>query len=106
MVIYFNDFYPINKKTNIPFLGRYFNDVYFNGNPWIISTIALFNYYNNINMLYKHEKEFNNFINFLKQKDLKLSEQIDKNNGKNISVEKLTWNYAELTLINNKLNIF
>ena len=48
MVLKFNNTFNINKKTGIPFLGRYFNDKYFDGNPWLISTIALFNYYHQV----------------------------------------------------------
>ena len=32
MIKKFNDLYPINKKINIPFLGRYINDKYFKAN--------------------------------------------------------------------------
>lgn len=102
MVLNFNNTFNINKKTNIPFLGRYFNDKYFDGNPWLISTIALFNYYHQCGILDNHKKEFNNFLNFLNKKKYILPEQIDKDNGSNVSVEKLTWNYAELLMFFNK----
>ena len=100
LVNHYNKVYPINNKTNIPFLGRYYNDVYFNGNPWLITTIALFNYYCTINEILNYKTPFINLIAFIKQKNMLLSEQIDKNTGENISVDKLTWNYAELILLN------
>ena len=105
MILEFNTIYPINKKLNIPFLGRYLNDNYFSGNPWLITTIALFNYLYVLNKIEEYEEEFENFIKFIKSKHLILPEQIDKNNGNNVSVEKLTWNYAELNLFTNK-NLF
>lgn len=106
MIEKFNDLYPINKQLNIPFLGRYVNDKYFNGNPWIISTIALFNYLYTMDKLDNYKEEFKNFLEFLKlDKQMILSEQINKKNGTNISVEKLTWNYAELYVFNSKKDL-
>ena len=98
----FDNEYTINKKLNINFLGRYSNDKYFNGNPWIISTLSLYHYYFVINKINDLNKTFRNFIKFLKERKY-LSEQIDKNSGENLSVEKLTWNYAEIILLINKI---
>lgn len=98
----FNKDYSINKKLNIFFLGRYHNDRYFNGNPWIITTVSLYHYYCVINKINIVFKSCNNFLKFIRNRKY-LSEQIDKNNGNNVSVEKLTWNYAELILFFNKI---
>ena len=98
----FNNEYQINKKLNICFLGRYKNDKYFNGNPWIISTLSLYHYFFVINKMNFLQKSFLNLIKFIKNKE-NLSEQIDKNNANNISVHKLTWNYAELILLFNRI---
>lgn len=97
MISVFTDIYPINKKLNIPFLGRYFNDKYFDGNPWIISTIALYQYSFVCPNFYYNKNEFKNFLKFLyDDKKLLLSEQIHRETGEDVSVEKLTWNYSEL----------
>ena len=73
---------------------------YFDGNPWIISTIAYFHYQFQINNLSNISNEFKTFFHFLKDiKKMDLPEQIDKYNANNISVEKLTWNYSELILL-------
>ena len=99
MVKEFAEIYPVNNILKIPFLGRYYEDKYFNGNPWIISTIAYFHYQQQINNLSSVVKEFKTFFHFLKDiKKMDLPEQIDKYDANNISVEKLTWNYSELIL--------
>lgn len=100
MVTEFTQLYPVNTMLKIPFLGRYYNDKYFDGNPWIISTIAYFHYQFQINNLSNISNEFKTFFHFLKDiKKMDLPEQIDKYNANNISVEKLTWNYSELILL-------
>jgi len=89
----FNTIYSLNKKMNIPFMGRYTEDMYFTGNPWIITTIALYQYWN----YKKYTMEgFGNFLELLREKKMDLPEQLDKITGENKSVERLTWNYAEL----------
>ena len=95
----FNGIYPLNKQTKIPFLGRYKEDKYFNGNPWIITTLALYHYWNKI----EHPLEgLLEFISFLKNKNMDLHEQLDRKTGEGMSVNRLTWNYAELvTLMTN-----
>lgn len=99
MVKEFTEIYPVNNILKIPFLGRYYEDKYFDGNPWIISTIAYFHYQQQINNLSSVVKEFKTFFHFLKDiKKMDLPEQIDKYDANNISVEKLTWNYSELIL--------
>lgn len=104
MVKQFTDIYPINKSLKIPFLGRYFDDKYFNGNPWIISTIAYFHYQFQLNNLSGVGNEFITFFHFLKDtKKMDLPEQINKYNACNMSVNRLTWNYSELILLFNSL---
>lgn len=103
MVEDFNEIYPINKNTGVPFLGRYKNDKYFDGNPWIITTVALYQYWN-------HTKQkmvgFEKFISILREKKMDLPEQLDKETGENRSVERLTWNYAELITLMKNFNFF
>ena len=93
----FNDIYPINKKSKIDWFGRYTEDVYYNGNPWVICTVAklTFQYkYKLKGKLYIMD-QFNNIWNHLeKVKDQ--PEQIDKIDGTSKSARYLTWNYVEL----------
>lgn len=96
---YFNNLYPINNQLQIPFIGRYFDDSYFGGNPWIISTIAYFHFKLHINNLHLIKEEYKRFMNLLiNTKKMDLPEQIHKETGYNISVERLTWNYSEIIL--------
>ena len=99
----FNGIYPINTKMNIPFMGRYKEDKYFNGNPWIISTVSLYQYWN-----FKSKKlvGFENFISLLREKNMDLPEQLERTTGENRSVERLTWNYAELITLMTQINFF
>lgn len=99
----FTEIYPLNKKINIPFLGRYFEDKYFGGNPWIISTISLFHYLLKTDKLKYHKEEYYNFIKFLLEKKMDLPEQVQRENGTNISVDRLTWNYSEIIMFCNSL---
>ena len=97
LILNFKEEYPIATKMQIPFIGRYSKDLYFGGNPWIITTVALFQYWIKTGEIINHQEELVRFIKFIKEeKKMDLSEQIDKNNGDNISVDRLTWNYAEL----------
>lgn len=100
---YFRNQYKINHNSKILLLGRYQNDKYFGGNPWIICSAA---YYQlliklkqlNINDL-QEEINYISFRKFLEEEKLKklnLPEQIDKNDGSFISAGNLTWNYAEI----------
>jgi len=103
MVKEFKKIYPISNKLEIPLLGRYLEDKYFDGNPWIITTIALYQYWNKI----RHPLEgFTQFMNVLKEKKMDLPEQLYRRTGIDCSVEKLTWNYAELITLMSQLNFF
>ena len=103
MIEQFNEIYPINKKLNIPFMGRYKDDKYFNGNPWLITTIALYQYWN-----IKNEKleGFENFIKFLRERNMDLPEQLERTSGESRSVERLSWNYAELITLMSQFNFY
>lgn len=101
MIHQFNSIYPINTSLKIPFLGRYKDDKYFDGNPWIITTVALYQYWNYQNIPLEG---FIEFIQFLRNKKMDLPEQIDRATCENRSVERLTWNYAELITLMSQLN--
>ena len=107
----FKDEYYINKNIPYPLVGRYINDLYYNGNPWVLTSIALCRMLNKINKINSLKILFD--INpsniaqsiFNSLKDIQninssrfengLSEQIDKNTGEFIGAVDLTWNYAE-----------
>lgn len=100
MIDSFTHLYEINSKLNIPFLGRYYDDKYFQGNPWIICTLGLFHYFIKTEQLENYKKQYMNFVIFLSNnKKMDLPEQLDKVNGSNLSVERLTWNYSELIFL-------
>ena len=44
MVMDFVDIYPINNNNNFFWMGRYKEDVYYGGNPWVLITVAFFEY--------------------------------------------------------------
>lgn len=100
IITFYKDTYNINKNNNFLFLGRYKNDKYYDGNPWIICTTGLYQILllyskKNIKIIDEQEKMILNYISYvIKHSDL--SEQIDKNTGEFIGAKKLTWNYAEL----------
>ena len=102
MCEYYKNYYSINKNNKFIFIGRYKNDKYYNGNPWIITTTALIQLLviycsKNIYIIENQEKIILEFISYIfKFKDLDIAEQIDKETGEQISAKNLTWNYSEL----------
>jgi glucoamylase len=122
MVTGFREEYPVNKTYKIDLIGRYKNDHYYGGNPWVLSTSALSTFLLTVDITKldktKLNKEFFNVfgrsIKEIKHQgkellmvlmkieklnrdtDLSFAEQIDKNNLKYVSADRLTWNYVEL----------
>lgn len=114
--LYFKNRYPINQDLNFTLFGRYKNDKYYDGNPWIITTAAFYqtllkfyDYSNNNPQLFDNNLNFNieekqkvryeveNFLEYIsKFKNLDIDEQINQFTGKMESAKKLTWNYSEL----------
>ena len=114
--MYFKNRYPINQDLNFTLFGRYKNDKYYDGNPWIITTAAFYqtllkfyDYSNNNPQLFDNNLNFNieekqkvryeveNFLEYIsKFKNLDIDEQINQFTGKMESAKKLTWNYSEL----------
>ena len=107
IIKYFKNEYKINRNKTFTLLGRYKDDKYYLGNPWIITTVAMFQikkYFENNNI--KNNLEFlknqntDDFINYiLKKNDFNLAEQIDKNNDNCIGAYNLNWNYSELFML-------
>lgn len=93
----FKKIYEINEKTKIDWFGRYSEDSYFEGNPWIICTVAklTFEYkYKLKNKLYVIN-QFNLIEKYLENLN-DYPEQICKNTGESKSALFLTWNYVEI----------
>lgn len=101
MLRYYRQEYPINNvfQGKIILLGRYQNDKYYNGNPWIICSLA---YYQ---LLVKYQElkidfmdyDIHNFTQYLESfANLNIPEQINRFDGRHISAHNLTWNYAEM----------
>jgi len=111
---HFENIYPINKNLDFTLFGRYKDDRYYDGNPWIITTTA---FYQTLLKIYDFsdaklmdidinktidEKqkvilEVENFIKYISNfKNLDLDEQINQYTGKLESAKNLTWNYSEL----------
>ena len=100
LIDYFRNKY--NNQT-IYSIGRYKNDKYFDGQAWVICSLALgqicTELYNSDNKLYNNLKKIPNQII---EKILSLSptlilaEQYNPNTNEFCSADKLTWNYSEL----------
>lgn len=89
------------NKDDLELIGRYDGDAYYDGQIWIICSLALaqiyfhFNYLDNYEYLYFLGKKILKTITNL-NKDLDLAEQYNPKTNKFLSAEKLTWNYSEL----------
>lgn len=74
-------------------IGRYSGDLYYGGNPWILSTLWLGLYYEKLGNINALEKIVDWTINHATELDL-LSEQVNKSNGSSISAVPLAWSHA------------
>lgn len=89
------------NKTNSSLIGRYPGDLYYNGQIWIICSLAMaqtylfFNYVDNFEYLYFLGKNILNTILNLTD-DLDMAEQYNPVTKEFVSAKTLTWNYAEL----------
>ena len=83
-----NSYLDYNEQSN-------FDDKYFNGHVWILCSLGLVQFLKNINM---NDKKVDIILNKILSIDsnLNLSEQYNIDTQKQISAEKLTWNYSEL----------
>jgi glucoamylase len=124
MVVSFKQEYKINHKNKNMYIGRYNNDHYYGGNPWVLTTGALAYFLLTVDMNNIDKKKLNDtFLNLFGSSNeelrkhgidvikslmdienhnqshkshLSYAEQFDKNNKKYLSANKLTWNYVEL----------
>jgi GH15 family glucan-1,4-alpha-glucosidase len=74
-------------------IGRYPGDLYYNGNPWILTTLWLALYYEQLGDISKVEMIVKWVIEHATDLDL-LSEQVDKSTGLPISAVPLAWSHA------------
>ena len=88
-------------RADLNMIGRYMDDKYYNGQIWIICTLGLLQYYmklshdNKYSYLKKICKDVFNYIISI-DINLDIAEQYDPVNNRQMSAEKLTWNYSEL----------
>ncbi len=91
--------YLINKKYDFYLIGRYENDKFYGGNPWVLLSCALANIIKKINNcnFYKDldKKIINDLLYISKLNNNHLSEQIDKDNLNMKGAKYLTWNFSE-----------
>ncbi|KAH9986648.1 Six-hairpin glycosidase-like protein [Russula vinacea] len=113
----FRSIYPINSgisATSAVAVGRYPEDIYYNGNPWYLSTFAVaeqlydalltweFAGAINLRVLATHkrnQKFADGFVEIAAKytpSDGGLAEQFDKSTGKPLSAVDLTWSYASV----------
>ena len=107
-----------NKYNNdsITLIGRYKNDKYYDGQIWILCSLALAQYYVNLYCNFNkcltkypiHRVKSNPFNGYIQKaneilefiltldENLILPEQLNPNTLEFISAKKLTWNYSEL----------
>jgi len=91
----FKQVYEVNKQGPGVAMGRYPEDKYEGGNPWVLTTLAVAEYYYKIGQIEKGD-EFVARVQYHAPASGNLNEQIDRNNGYMKSVEDLTWNYAAI----------
>ncbi|MFZ4715058.1 MAG: glycoside hydrolase family 15 protein [Bacteriovoracaceae bacterium] len=97
----FHNLYPINqRKLPGTLFGRYPEDQYYNGNPWILCTLAVAEtYYKKAQQLH-NSKFFDKGEELLKRlqyhatEDGNFSEQFHKNSGYMLGAVDLTWSHA------------
>lgn len=112
----FNLMFPINKNHSGAILfGRYPGDTYDGyhtdslGNPWFILTATMAEYYftladnlaitpSNKPLIIKYVKTGDNYLKLIKKyaPEMKLSEQINLNSGKQQGAASLTWSYVSV----------
>ena len=93
----FKTLYKFNNYSKIDWFGRYPEDVYYGGNPWVICTISklTFEYkYKLKSKLYILDQFNNIWDHLILLKDQ--PEQVDKTDGTSKSARNLTWNSVEL----------
>lgn len=93
----FREIYPINKNNKFQWLGRYPEDSYYGGNPWVITTLAFNNYLFINNKISKEEFKSNLlYMDDVIENAGENPEQLDKENLSKKSAFNLGWNCVEM----------
>ncbi|MBY0517522.1 MAG: glycoside hydrolase family 15 protein [Bacteriovoracaceae bacterium] len=97
----FNRVYPLNQRgLKATALGRYPEDTYYGGNPWILTTLAAAEYEYRLAQqtgkfaFLKKGDEYMERVQFHARADGALAEQWDRNSGYHVSADELTWSHA------------
>lgn len=102
-------FYPVNRRTDLgPAIGRYPEDTYYGGNPWVLLTAAVGQFYERCaqaaqadgdnetaKMCSTRSASLLARLKFHAPADGSFSEQIDKESGFMKSARDLTWSHTE-----------
>jgi len=99
----FREEYKINKEFDYYLIGRYSNDHFYGGNPWILLSCSLANIIKKINNnldkdFYENldKKIITDLLHISSLNKNTFSEQIDKNNLSMVGASYLTWNFSEM----------
>lgn len=95
------DFSKKYSKETYGMVGRYKNDMYFGGHIWIICSLCLVQFYIYYYMKYSNPhclQKAKRIINFVSKIDsnMDIAEQYDIEHSRQVSAERLSWNYSEL----------
>lgn len=97
----FNRVYPLNQRgLSAVALGRYPEDQYYGGNPWILTTLAVAEYHYRMARLTGdrgHLTSGDNYmerVRFHSRADGAMAEQWDRYTGFQVSADELTWSHA------------
>ena len=102
LLLFFREKYNNDEILSI---GRYKNDKYYDGQAWVICTLALYQIFGKLYTMdpdkysdykSKQNKILDKILSL--NASLLLAEQFNPNNNQFFSAEKLTWNYSELYL--------
>jgi glucoamylase len=97
----FNRVYPLNQRgLSATALGRYPEDTYYGGNPWILTTLAAAEYNYRLARITKNKNliatgdAYVERVRFHSRTDGAMAEQWDKFTGYHLSADELTWSHA------------
>ena len=91
LVSYYNNKYKMKQDM----VGRYIDDIYYEGHIWFICTVSMISFYKFIKRLsLKMELIIDEILNL--SENFELNEQYNPINKTLISAKKLTWNYSEI----------
>jgi glucoamylase len=93
--------YPLNQRGIVAVaLGRYPEDQYYGGNPWILTTLAVAEYHYRMARLTGDRSHltlgdsYMERVKFHSREDGAMAEQWDRYTGFQVSADELTWSHA------------